>query len=123
MQAYYQTLSWKDKSWLPNLYLNAEIYYQYSTPRSILRGGLESSFATQFTGERFIPFNRTYIDSDLKSDTKIQTLNAFVYIKIGNAFVKGTFENLLSQQYFNVPAYPVLTRNFRLSVAWTFLEN
>jgi hypothetical protein len=123
MQANYQTLSWKDKGWLPNLYLNIEIYYQYSTVRSILRGGLETSFATQFTGERFIPFNRTYIDSDYNSDTKIQTINAFVFIKIGNAVVKGTFENLLSQQYFNVPAYPALTRNFRMSVAWSFLEN
>jgi hypothetical protein len=41
---------------------------------------------------------------------------------VGNAVVRAAFENILGIPWFSVAGYPQISRNFRLSVHWSFFD-
>lgn len=108
---------------LPEISFYSNIYYQYKPSNNILRIGAELNFASGFEGYRFIPFYRSFIMSDYQIGGNLQYLTPYVYLKISNASVRASFENILNSNYYNIAVYPGLRRNFRLSFNWTFLED
>jgi len=108
---------------LPEISFYSNIFYQYKPSKNILRIGIESNFASGFEGYRFIPLFRSFILTDYKIDGNLQYLTPYVFLKISNATVRASFENVLNSNYYNIAVYPGLRRNFRLSFNWTFLED
>lgn len=111
---------YKDK--FPLVYGGVRFFYTYSPGRSILRVGLDLKASSGSTSYSYMPLSRTYYNSDFESDFSPHGLDAFVEIKIGTAYFKASFMNLLSTNYHQVALYPDLTRNFRMSINWAFLE-
>lgn len=111
---------YKDK--FPLLFGGLRVFYTYSPGKSILRVGLDLKASSGGTSYAYMPLSRTYYNSDFESDFTPHGLDAFIEIKIGTAYFKGSFMNLLSTNYHQVALYPDLTRNFRMSVNWAFLE-
>lgn len=109
---------------IPEYYIKLSTNYDFTIGRSKLFSGVNITFIPPFSGMRFIPQQRVYafLDNPSKSTFKFNGIDAFVILKLGSAYVKLAMENLMGQNYYYVPYYPALQRNFNLSFAWTFLE-
>jgi len=120
---FFTDINYTQYKWFPEISVYMNVNYQYNTQKSILRVGLQSNFVTSFNGLRYIPFYRSYSESEYSTSSQVQYINPYLYIKIGNATVRAEFENVLNANYFSVAVAPGIRRNFRLSFNWTFLEN
>jgi hypothetical protein len=49
-------------------------------------------------------------------------LDAFAILKVGNAYITLSYENLLDANYTITPVYPMPDRSFRLGVNWVFID-
>ncbi len=101
---------------------NLRFFYTYAIGKSQISFGLESGFLTSFTGNNFYPIHRTFYAGDYESGFMTTGLNTFAEIKLGNAFVKISLNNVLNNHYYYVALNPMFERNFRLSANWSFLE-
>lgn len=107
----------------PLFYAGISAQYEYQIGQSLLQGGLSVKFLGSFTGETFLPQTWTSIPSRSgESNATFNGIDAFIVLRLGNAFVRATFYNIISQTYYYVPMYPQLDRNLRLSVTWSFLD-
>jgi hypothetical protein len=59
------------------------------------------------------------------SDTTVSSwtrLDLFAILKIGDAYITLSYENLLNANYFITPVYPMPDRTFRFGINWVFLD-
>ncbi|HPI19204.1 MAG TPA: hypothetical protein PKY56_02440 [Candidatus Kapabacteria bacterium] len=110
------------KDLFPLFYGNLSIYYKLQIGESILNVGAKAGFISKFKGLSYVSFNRTYIYKAVESGNRFTGLDLFLSAKLGNAYIKATYQNLLSNEYYYVPLYPVLDGNLRLSLQWSFFE-
>jgi hypothetical protein len=110
------------KNDFPLFNANFRVFYTYNVGRSNLRLGLESGFLTDFKGDNFYPVHRTFYQGNYNSDFMITGINGFAEIKLGNSFVKISYQNLLNSNYYYVAVNPMFNRNFRLTANWAFAE-
>ena len=106
----------------PEIYSTMKTYYQINRGNSILKLGLSGSIISSYTGKKFLPQYRNYIQYDNESGLMNDGIKVFALARLGNAFIKASFENILSQNYYYVPLYPMYDRNFRFSFSWSFLN-
>ncbi len=110
------------KNLFPLFYGNLIIYYKLQIGESILNVGAKVGFISKFKGLSYVPFNRTYVYRGVESGNRFTGLDLFLSAKLGNAYIKATYQNLLSNEYYYVPLYPVLDGNLRLSLQWSFFD-
>ncbi len=110
------------KELFPSIYGGVKTYYEFTRGASILRAGVSVEALSSFRGAKFIPQTRTYVSSDYEGTFMNDGVKVFVSARLGDAYVKLSFENALSQNLYYVPLYPVYERNFRLSFVWAFLN-
>lgn len=96
--------------------------WEYKNNRSLARLGLEFAFLSKFKGETFSPFKRTYFSNSTESAFFTNGLTAYAEAKFGNAFVRLSYENLLSRGSYYVPIYPMFDRSLWFSINWAFLD-
>jgi len=106
----------------PRLYSGIKIYYQAIAGQSIMNIGFNFSVLSEFNGEYFVQQNRNYVPYDRKSVFSNNGLDAFAELRLGDAFLRVMFKNILAQTYYYVPVYPQHDRTFRLSVSWAFFD-
>ena len=106
----------------PPLMLKLSMYYELESGRSNLRIGVSGKYLTSFSGETFLPQYRGYMAYEDENEAMFDGLKVYALAKLGNAYVKASFENLLGSGYYTVPIYPYYNRNFRLSFIWSFLD-
>ena len=106
----------------PLLFMGLKTYYRIIKGKSQLNLGVDVSMLTSFKGEVFFPITRAYLPNSDLSQIQTNGINIFAEAKLGNAFVKVTYQNALSQGYYYVPYYPQIDRNFRISVSWSFFD-
>lgn len=111
---------YKDK--FPLLFGGVRLFYTYSPGKSILRAGFDINVSSGAVSYSYMPLNRAYYSTEFESEFTPQALDVFIEIKIGTAYFKGSFMNLLSTNYHHVTLYPYLARNFRMSLNWAFPE-
>lgn len=116
-----------DNALLESIYplfdINFMLKYQLLINKSELNLGISGRIQSSKSSMRFIPLSNSYtLNQDLETELQNNGLNAFAIMKLGNAFVKITFENLLDSDYFLTAFYPMRGRNLRLSVAWSFFD-
>jgi len=111
-----------DDKRFPKIFGGLNTYYEIIAGQSILNIGVSFSAMTKFNGETFIPQTRSYIPNAIESTNYINGLDAFATARLGNAFVRLSYQNVLSNGYYYVPFYPALDRNFRLMFSWAFLN-
>lgn len=95
-------------------------YYEYIINRSLMHAGFELSGMTEFKGMHLAPPAMLYLASDESQDASYNGIDLFVSLRLGNAFVKATFRNLLDAGYYYMPHYPQQDRSLSFSVSWSF---
>lgn len=108
---------------LPIISANFRAFYTYKPGRSMLRVGVETGVLTDFTGDRFFPLTRSYYPGNYDSGLMTTGLTAFLEVKLGDAYVKIQYDNILNQNYYYVAVNPMFPANLRLTANWTFNEN
>jgi hypothetical protein len=106
----------------PQLYLGIDSYYEITAGKSILRIGLDAKGVYQSKGEFFIPLTREYMAYNGDSRSMFNGLEGYVSARLGNAFIKAMYRNVLSQPFYYVPLYPIYDRNFCLIVTISFMD-
>ncbi len=120
LDAYYSQTNEKIDYMLPNFIVEGKLFYEYTVGKSIMRGGVEGMLMGPFKGQSFYPITQDFISSDKKSGLMGNGANAFVSLRLGNAFLRISFDNLFNQYYYYTAGYPMPDRMFHLSLTWAF---
>ncbi|MFC2129895.1 putative porin [Bacteroidota bacterium] len=111
-----------DSDYLPSFYTKLSAYYEIHSGASILRLGISGRTVSSFTGQRYLPQYRSYTPYDMESNFMFDGLKVFAAAKLGNAYVKASYQNILFRDYYFVPVYPFYDGHFRLSFMWSLLD-
>jgi outer membrane receptor protein involved in Fe transport len=106
----------------PTLLADLKVYYELRRNRSVLRLGAEFGVISEFNGYRYFPLKKGYYLSEYTIGTSPMGLNVFARAKLGDAYVRISYDNILSSGYYYVSIYPTLTGNIRMTVSWPFFE-
>ena len=75
------------------------------------------------------PYSRQFLfkipdneDIDFYDNFMFNGLTFFAIAKLGDAFVKASFENIFGADYYFVPVYPNFKYNIRFSFVWSFFN-
>jgi len=108
----------------PSFSGGSEIIYQDSFFKGHLhtRFGLRLRITGSHDGMEFFPSlllfgSRTGRDVPFSSP-----LDLFGAFRVGDIYFSLTMENVLNEQYYMVPTYPMLGRSFRFGINWKFLD-
>jgi len=108
----------------PGLAGSCEVFYQDAFFKDHLhaRVGLRGRFAGSHTGMQFFP---SLLLFGANADTRVPSfspVDLFGAFRVGDVHFSLTAENILNEEYFLVPTYPMLGRSFRLGINWKFLD-
>lgn len=109
-------------SFLPVFYFKFTPSYKFYVNHSSLVVGMNFLFLSSFKGMSYIPFNNSYLINNSESGSMMNGIDIFAVAKLGNAHVKISFQNIANSGYFFQPYYPMLNRNIRFSVSWSFFD-
>lgn len=104
----------------PNFYFSFCGFYEYNVSSSVLRVGAEAEIYSPFKALYFYPVSKEFTISNDNSKWMTNGINIFVSLRLGNAFLRLSLENVLSQYYYRVKYYPMLDRVFHLTLTWAF---
>ncbi len=108
---------------LPDIYGSLECYYQHLAGSSIGRLGIRVRGNSAVNGFTFSPINSLIVRSEESvMPGGFNGIDVFASAKLGDAYVRLTYMNVINQTFGLVPIYPQLDGNFRISVGWAFLE-
>lgn len=106
----------------PTFIVNFDLSYSYIIQKSLIRGGINLMGQAAHKMPQLSPLQNVYLINDNESSPTFNGLNAYISMRLGSAFVKASFINLLNQGYYLQSIYPMPNRHFRFSVAWAFLD-
>jgi hypothetical protein len=122
VKAYFSQYNSEAKNVLPSLYSGIKSFYQIKAGKSILNLGLEYELLYGGGGMSYFPgYSANYFIDD-KAVLMGNGINLFAEGKLGEAYLKASFNNVLGQNYYFVPYYPELGRNFNFTFTWAFLN-
>jgi len=117
---------WKNVSKQGNPYVSIVMdngaKYMLMINKSELNIGFKAGLLDSKSAPRFIPISNSYINNTNNVGLQTTGLNLYSIMKLGNAFVKVEWENLLDANYYNVAFYPERGQIVKLSVAWSFFD-
>ncbi|HEY6951220.1 MAG TPA: TonB-dependent receptor [Bacteroidota bacterium] len=108
----------------PDLILSGELSYRNKFFRDALdaKFGLRTHFMNGQRGMTFVPRTTMYVENTLINIGRWTRLDLFAVLKIGDAYITLSYENLLSANYLITPIYPMPDRIFRFGVNWAFFD-
>ncbi len=109
-------------NYYPLFTFNAGLNYMLMINKSELNIGFRAGLLDSKTAPRFIPISNSYVTTVDNVGIQTTGLNIYSIMKLGNAFVKIEWENLLDANYYNVAYYPERGQIVKLSVAWSFFD-
>lgn len=110
------------KNYYPLFTLNAGLNYLLMINKSELNLGFRAGLLDSKVAPRYIPISNSYINTTEKVGIQTTGLNLYSIMKLGNAFVKIEWENVLNSNYYFVSYYPERGQIVKLSVAWSFFD-
>ena len=110
------------ENYYPLFTFNAGLNYMLMVNKSELNIGFRAGLLDSKTAPRYIPISNSYITTTSNVGLQTTGLNIYSIMKLGNAFVKIEWENLLDANYYNVAFYPERGQIVKLSVAWSFFD-
>ncbi|MBL8005231.1 MAG: hypothetical protein JNL36_09050 [Candidatus Kapabacteria bacterium] len=119
----YQSFDTSNTKMLPIMYGSAEVYYQHLAGSSVARLGVRVRGNSELRGMMFSPIVNSMVRyDDATMNGGFNGIDLYASAKLGDAYVRLTYMNLLNQTFGYMPIYPQLEGNFRISVGWAFLE-
>jgi outer membrane cobalamin receptor len=122
VKTYFSQLNSENKNVLPKLFSGLRIYYKVVAGKSELHAGLDYELLFAGGGMSYFPGYSTNYFIDDQSGLMGNGLNLFIEGKLGDTYLKASFNNVLGQGYYFTPYYPELGRHFNLTFSWAFLD-
>jgi len=109
---------------IPDVILSGELAYQGSLflENWIGRVGVRSHFYNRQTSMQFDPQTLSFPFNYAETLSYGSTMDLFLVLKIGDAHVSISMNNVFGFRYIETPIYPMPLQNVRLSVNWVFLD-
>ncbi len=111
------------KTLVPDIILAGELSYRSTFFKDKLdaKFGVRSRFYERQQGMQFDPRTLSYVQYN-KTLGRSTTLDMFMILKIGDAHLTVSWQNILDASYILSPIYPMPGRFFRLGVNWVFMD-
>jgi outer membrane cobalamin receptor len=112
------------KTLIPDVILSGEIAYRGNILFEHWDGkiGLRSQFFNRQQGMQFDPQMLSYVQYQNDLIGRSTTIDLFMILKIGDAHISLSWNNILGTKYILAPIYPMPGRNVRLGVNWVFID-
>ncbi len=108
----------------PKFMGSGELYYR----NKFFKDALDAKLAVRFhamsvqQGVTFFPRYMIYAENSSGEISAWSRLDTYVVLKIGNAYITLSFENLFNSNYYMTPVYPMPNRTLRFGVNWEFID-
>ena len=112
------------KTLMPDVILAGELSYRDTFFKDKLdaKFGVRSQFCNRQQGMQFDPQTLLYFQNNTSIIGRSTTLDLFMILKIGDAHISLSWQNILNAPYILSPIYPMPGRHIRLGVNWVFLD-
>ena len=112
------------KTITPDVILSGEICYRGNILFEHWDGkiGFRSSFFSKQRGMQFDPQTLSYVQYNSDLLGRATTFDLFMILKIGDAHISLSWNNILNAGYMLGPIYPMQARTVRLGVNWVFMD-
>jgi len=123
---YNLNLEKNSKDYIPKLFMSLSSYYKFRAGPSIMNLGFKINL---FSKINYFPYSRQFLfkipdndNIDYYENFSFNGITLFAIAKLGDAYIKASFENILGSDYYYVAIYPNFRYNIRLSFAWSFFN-
>ena len=112
------------KTLMPDVILAGEVSYRNTFFKDKLdaKFGVRSQFYNRQQGMQFDPQTISYVQNYTSIIGRSTTLDLFMILKIGDAHILLSWQNVLNAPYILSPIYPMPGGHIRLGVNWVFLD-
>ncbi len=112
------------KTLMPDVILAGEMSYRDTFFKDKLdaKFGVRSQFYNRQQGMQFDPQTLLYFQNNTSIIGRSTTLDLFMILKIGDAHISLSWQNILNASYILSPIYPMPGRYIRVGVNWVFLD-
>jgi len=112
------------KTLMPDVILAGEVSYRNTFFKDKLdaKFGVRSQFYNRQRGMQFDPQTISYVQNNTSILGRSTTLDLFMILKIGDAHISLSWQNILNALYILSPIYPMPGGYFRVGVNWVFLD-
>jgi outer membrane cobalamin receptor len=112
------------KTLIPDLILAGELSYRntFFNDKLDVKLGVRSRFCERQQSMQFDPQTLSYAQYNTALLGRSTTLDMFMILKIGDAHISVSWNNILDATYMFSPIYPMPGRNIRVGVNWVFLD-
>jgi Outer membrane cobalamin receptor protein len=112
------------KTLMPDVILAGEVSYRNTFFKDKLdaKFGVRSQFYNRQQGMQFVPQTLSYVQNYTSIIGRSTTLDLFMILKIGDAHILLSWQNVLNAPYILSPIYPMPGGHIRLGVNWVFLD-
>ena len=112
------------KTFIPDVILSGELCYRGNILFEHWDGkiGFRSSFFSRQRGMQFDPQTLSYVQFNSDLLGRATTFDLFMILKIGDAHLSLSWNNILNAGYMLGPIYPMQARSIRLGVNWVFMD-
>ncbi len=109
---------------IPDLIISGELSYRSTFFKDKLdaKFGVRSRFCDRQQSMQFNPQTLSYNQYYSVFLGRSTTLDLFMILKIGDAHLSFSWQNMLNASYIFSPIYPMPGRNIRVGVNWVFLD-
>jgi hypothetical protein len=112
-----------DQSPLPPFSADLTANYVYRIGANSVRIGGKVSVVAPMTSQQFVPLSWQYVQPTGGTQGWVYNgLDVFLQATLGNASVRLSYENILAARWYTTALAPVIIRDLRLSVTWSFIE-
>ena len=108
----------------PDVLLSGEVSYRdkFFKEKLDAKFGMRSRFYNRQFGMQFDPQTLSYVQYNNNLLGRSTIFDLFMILKIGDAHISLSWNNILNTGYILAPVYPMPGRNIRLGVNWVFLD-
>jgi outer membrane cobalamin receptor len=112
------------KTLMPDVILAGELSYRDTFFKDKLdaKFGVRSQFYNRQQSMQFDPQTLSYVQYNTNIMGRSTTLDLFMILKIGDAHISLSWQNILNASYILSPIYPMPGGHFRLGVNWVFMD-
>ena len=112
------------KTLIPDVILSGEISYRGNLLFEHWDGnvGVRTRYLSKQKGMQFDPQTLSYVQYNIDLLGRSTTFDLFFVLKIGDAHLSLSWNNILNANYMLGPVYPMQARNVRLGVNWVFMD-
>ena len=109
---------------MPDVILAGELSYRDTFFKDKLdaKFGVRSQFYNRQQGMQFVPQTLSYVQNYTSIIGRSTTLDLFMILKIGDAHILLSWQNVLNAPYILSPIYPMPGGHIRVGVNWVFLD-